>query len=54
MCPDHDQQRVDQVHRLRFQPSPVVLTPITGRNHGDAGIDDLSQLGLGLDRLSAA
>lgn len=54
MRPDHHKQAIDQVHRLGVQASSVVLAAIAGRNHSDAGIDDLRQLRLRLNGLGTA
>jgi hypothetical protein len=54
MSPDHDQKAIDQVHWLRLKPFPVVLTPVTRSDHGNARINDLSQLRLRLYRFCPA
>ena len=51
---DHHQERVDQVHRLGLEGGAVVLAAVAGRDHGDAGVDDLRELRLRLDGFGAA
>lgn len=54
MRTDHDQQAVNQVHRVGFEPFAVVFAPIAGGNHGNARVDDLRELRLGLDWFGTA
>src|SRR5690606_23804229 len=51
---NHDQERIDQVHRLGLEPFAVVLATVACSDYGYACIDDLRELRLGLNRLGTA
>ncbi|KWD07496.1 hypothetical protein WL60_18720 [Burkholderia ubonensis] len=51
---EHHQQAVNEIHWLRLEALAVVLAAVAGGYHRDAGVDDLRELRLGLQRLGAA
>ena len=50
MGPDHDQRAVNQVRRAGLEAFPAAtFLAVAGGDHGHAGVDDLGELGWGLD-----